>query len=295
MSFFSKASDLFKRVLTDISPELNIRVVYRMKKKKRLNLTNPQTFAEKLVYLRVTDYNHNPLVRELSDKYAVRDYVKQKGYSQTLNELYAVYDDPKQIVYEELPRQFALKLNVGCGSNYICSDKSKTDAAQIGKITRRWMKKKPWRLYAEMQYKGVDKKILSEKYLGSLDEPVPPDYKIYCFHGKPMAVLYIGGRFSGRTKAGFFDREWNYLGIKDNEKKHYINFETNDLPPKPKSLDLMFTVAEKLSDGFPFVRVDFFETNGNAIFGEMTFSPAGGYDAAEVDINGKSMAEYLNV
>lgn len=295
MSFFSMVSNLFRKTLTCISPDLNIRFVYRIKKKKRLNTEDPQSFSEKLVYVRLTNYNHNPLVKQLADKYAVRDYVKKKGYEELLNELYAVFDAPKQIDFEKLPSQFALKLNVGCGCNYICMDKSKINATEIAEITRKWMKKKPWLPYAEMQYKGVEKKILLEKYLEGHNGTVPEDYKVYCFHGKPLAILYMSGRFTEQTRVGFFDSDWNYLGMKENSRLDFVTFDKSHLPPRPESLSMMVSAAETLSGTFPFVRIDFYDVDGRAIFGEMTFSPAGGYDAAEVDINGKSMAEYLHV
>jgi hypothetical protein len=39
----------------------------------------------------------------------------------------------------------------------------------------------------------------------------------------------------------------------------------------------MVAIAKKLSEGFPHVRVDFYNENNMVIFGEMTFYPASGY------------------
>lgn len=185
-----------------------------------------------------------------------------------------------------------LKLNVGCGCNYICAQKNQTNERLVLAEMKRWIKKKPWLGYAEMQYKGVEKKILVEKYLAGQNGGAPEDYKIYCFDGQPLAILYMSGRFSGKLRVGFFDRDWNYLG---NEKAAYEALDESDLPERPQSLSTMLTAAEKLSAGFPFVRVDFFEVDQKAVFGEMTFTPAAGFDVSEVEINGRSMAEYLSV
>ncbi len=274
---------------------MNIRVVYFIKKKRLLRLKNPVSFSDKLVKLRIQDYNHNPLVKKCADKYAVRDYVREKGFDMLLNELYGVYDSPDELNWDDLPRRFVLKLNVGCGYNYICPDKSAAAPEAVYAMTEKWMKSKPWLGYAELQYKDVEKKLLVERYLTGDSGDVPEDYKIYCFHGEPLAILYMTGRFSGRQQVGFFDTNWNYLRIRQNKKKNYVLFDDTELPPGPKSLSTMLEAAKALSEGFPFVRIDFYETDGRAVFGEMTFSPSAGYDAAEADVNGKSMAEYLHI
>lgn len=57
----------------------------------------------------------------------------------------------------------------------------------------------------------------------------------------------------------------------------------------------MIECAETLAKPFPFVRVDFFDYNGKAIFGEMTFTPAAGLYMATIPIDGKEMGEYLKL
>jgi hypothetical protein len=113
---------LFRSCLTAISPKLNIFVVYAMKKHKLLNWKKPTTLAEKLLILRLKDYNSNPLVKQCADKYAVRRYVEEAGYGYLLNELIAVYDTPDEIKWELLPKRFALKLNFASSYNVICHD-----------------------------------------------------------------------------------------------------------------------------------------------------------------------------
>jgi hypothetical protein len=48
--------------------------------------------------------------------------------------------------------------------------------------------------------------------------------------------------------------------------------------PKPKNLEKMVQFAEILSEGFPLVRVDFYNMDGQIYFGEMTFTPAAGFE-----------------
>lgn len=295
MRINEKLAVLFRCGMTIISPTLNTKVCYRVKTGKKLNIKNPDEFKEKLLKLKLDNYNHNPLVKQCADKYAVRDYVharfEESDCPDILNTLVAVYDSVEEIDWVNLPCRFAMKWNFGCGYNIIVSDKSKLDLQSATEQMKRWGRKKAHLGYAEMQYKGVKKKIIVEKFLESKKGGVPEDYKIYCFSGKPVAVLYISDRGTDNTKGGFFDLNWNYLG--NTGKDIYEGFD--QLPNKPESLSVMIKAAGILSKPFPFVRVDFYDVDGRAIFGEMTFTPAGGAQASEIAIDGKSMGELLDL
>ena len=183
-----------------------------------------------------------------------------------------------------------MKLNYACGYNIICEDKSELDKAQTVEKLNYWIKQKPWLGYAELQYKDVQVKILVEKFLEGKDGLFPEDYKVYCFNGTPKAILYMTGRYSDSMRVGFFDTDWKYIG---QPHKHYLGFDNDSMPPKPASLETMLKAAQDLSKPFPFVRVDFYDLDGQAVFGEMTFSPAGGFDVSEIDVHGESMGDLL--
>ena len=74
----------------------------------------------------------------------------------------------------------------------------------------------------------------------------------------------------------FYDLDWNLLPF----TRMYPN---TDYPvKKPKNFDRMVEIAEKLSEPFPFVRVDFYESaEGRLYVGELTFYPGGGYETFE--------------
>lgn len=285
-----KSADFVRSTLTRISPKLNAKFVFRVKKHKPLNWNNPQTLAEKLVKLRIENYNDNPLVKQCADKYAVREYVKEHGYEDLLNDLVAVYDRPEDIEWDALPDRFALKLNFANGYNVICTDKNGIDRQAVEQKLNIWSKQKPWLGYAELQYKDVPIKVIVEKFLEGKDGLFPEDYKIYCFNGEPKVILYMSGRYSGTMRVGFFDVKWNHIG---KPNKQYKGFEDHDLPQRPESLETMLKAAADLSKPFPFVRVDFYDLDGQAIFGEMTFSPAGGFDVADIEYEGHSSLGYL--
>lgn len=300
MDFKKKLANRFRCSLTVISPRLNAKVLHRVKTGRWLNFDKPITLADKLVTLKIRSYNKDPQVKICADKYQVRSYVEEKGLGSILNELIVAYDSVDDIDWDSLPQQFAMKWNFGCGHNIICSDKSKLDIHEAAAKLKKWEKtyRDNYLSYAELQYKGVPKKIIVEKFLKPSSGDLPPDYKLYCFNGEPLAVLYIEERNKKNHPAGFFDLDWNYLGSPKKENRGnieavYRGFEK--MPEKPRSLDVMADAARKLSEGFPFVRCDFYDVDGRCVFGEMTFTPAGGHDVSETDINGRSMADYLQI
>lgn len=286
----AKCFDAAMSIITEFSPELNSRIRYKHLFKKKINLDNPQTFIEKLVWLKHRKYANDPLVKQCADKYAVRRYIEDARLSEILVPLLGVYDSPSEIDFDALPEQFVLKWNYGSGFNIICPDKSRLDREETLKKLTKWGKAKPYRHAAELHYKDVVKKIICEQYLapdhgtGSI-----PDYKVYCFNGKPEAILVINNRGQGRLKTEFFDADWVPL------QNHKDNPAPEDPTEKPACLAQMLDAAARLSEPFPFVRCDFYVVGGKLYFGEMTFTPAGGLYTFYTKIHGKEMGELLKL
>lgn len=286
LNVYKKSRKGFFSLLTCISPTLNTKVRYREVFHKPLSLENPVTFHEKLLWLKLYKYNHDPLIAQCADKYAVREYVKACGCENLLNELHGVYDSVDEIVWEALPKQFVLKWNFGSGMNVVCADKAQLDVEKtIGQL-RKWGRSRYWLPYSEMHYKDIPKKIVCEAYLADGAHDTLPDYKVYCFHGEPLAVLVMRDR-GKNMNAQFFDTDWNKL---ENDAGYYA---VSSKIPKPSCFDDMIRAAKKLSAAFPFVRCDFYVVQDKVFFGELTFTPAGGLYTYRTDINGKDMAEYL--
>lgn len=277
-AMISKISNWFKSALTLISPRLNTEVLYLTKFHKRINLKNPKTLDEKIQWLKFHDYKDNILVRDCADKYLVRGYVESCGCPEILNELYATYDRVEDIDWDALPEKFVIKWNFGCGQNLICFDKSKLDINEAKRKLKDWYKVRNtfYLAYSELQYKGIKPKLVCEKLIETEHGGLPVDYKFYCFGGKAECVLVCVGRGSDGhgAKYYFFDRNWNLLRYNKTGKEAPENFTL----PKPKNIERLFEYADMVSKPFPFVRADFYLENGKAIFGELTFTPCGGFD-----------------
>lgn len=280
--------ELFFSILTILSPKLNTMMRYRIIYKRFPNLDNPKTFHEKLLWLKLYKYIHDPLVIKCTDKYLVREYIIDCGCGDILNDLYGVWDLENDIEWDELPKEFVLKWNFGAGLNIVCNDKAKLDYKKTISKLRKWKKEKVWLSHSEMHYKEITPKIICEKYLKEPGNDVVTDYKVYCFNGEPEAILLIKNRTSD-IMAGFFDKNWDKL--EGNVKYNGLDDEV----AKPKCLEALLEKARILSHPFPFVRCDFYIIEDNIYFGELTFTPAAGIYTATVDIHGKSMADLINI
>lgn len=292
MNIRNKYNIYFRYFLTAISPKLSIKFWFRYYFKRSLNLKNPSTLDEKIQWMKLNYYSENELVRQCADKYLVRDYIKKCGLGFILNEVYAIYDSVDEIDWSNLPEKFVLKWNFGCGGNIICYDKSKLDLVKASEDLRAFGKIKFHLLAYEPQYKVKEKKIICERFIESEAGALPEDYKFYCFNGVAKFVLCCMGRGEdSKPSFYFFDKDWTLLRYNRMGKEVSSDFTI----PKPVGIDKLFEYAEILSKPFPFVRVDFYLEKGIPYFGEMTFTPSGGYDLGRLPESDKLFGSFVNL
>lgn len=273
-AFIKRIRRRFYALASYISPRLNTRLLFRRKFGRSAELDNPKTLNEKLLKLKLERYGTDALVRRCADKYAVREYVREQGLGDTLVELLAVYDRAEDIDWAMLPKQFVIKWNFGCGYNLICSDKAALDTRSAERQLRCWGREDFWSYYSELQYKGVEKKLIAEQYLKAKQGTQPEDYKFYCFNGRAECVMLCLGREQGWPKFYFFDRDWKLLRINGDSRAAPEGYD----PAKPDGIDAAFACADILSAPFPFVRTDLYLVDGRVYFGELTFTPAAALD-----------------
>lgn len=290
MNFKLWVASCFRKILTRISPKLNTDVTYYFKFHRRLDLNDPKTLNEKILWLKFNTYWNNSLVKQCADKYCVREYIKEKKCSEILNDLIGVYESVEDIQWDSLPKSFALKLNVGCGKNIIVLNKDELNISETKKILKKWLKEKDHYLgYSEMQYKGVKPYILIEKYLGGENGELPTDYKFYCFNGKAKYVMVCIDRVKGKhAKFYYFDENWKMMPFTEDALR-----EPNKVISKPNGIDEAFKYAGILSSEFPFVRADFYIIHGKVYFGELTFTPSAGMDNGRLPTTDLFLGEML--
>lgn len=229
------------------------------------NIDNPTTFNEKLQWLKL--YYHNPIITTCADKYRVKQYVADKIGAECVVPLIAVYDKPEDIDFDTLPNQFVLKTTWGCGNNLIVKDKTKLDKDETIKLFNKWLniKKNHYYLSFEWGYKNIEPKIICEEYVGELGDNLTC-YKFFNFNSKPYLIQAVFDDKTEYETINYYDLKWKKLDLKQN----FPNNE-NDIP-KPKNLDKMIEISQKLAEEFPhFVRVDLYEFGDKVLFSEFTF------------------------
>ena len=276
MSLKTKIQKSVRTICSRISPTFNTKVVYFSKFHRPINLENPQTLDEKIQWLKLNTYLDNPLVTQCADKYAVREYVQNCVCGEILNELYYCWDNVDEIEWDALPQKFVIKWNFGCGQNLICRDKSKLNINEATRLLKEWYELHDifYLQYSEMQYKNIVPKLICERLIETESGDLPLDYKLYCFNGKAKYVMLCTDRESGHPKYYFFDRERKLVRL----NKRGLAAPEDFTISFPNGYDELFYYADKLSKPFPFVRADFYLDKDHVIFGELTFTPCGGYD-----------------
>lgn len=234
--------------------------------RRNVDLQNPKKLNEKLL---CNYYDSDmSLLGCLADKYSVREYVREKGLEEILVPIYGVYQSFDEIDFDVLPNKFMLKATHGCDMNYACLDKSKIDIKGLCKRINFWLRYNFAYMSLELHYAQITPRIICEKYLETKDEIV--DYKFHCCNGKVQFVLVCSER-SKELLLNVFMPDWTP------RQEVLIDTKCNLAGiSKPKQLERMIEIAEKLAQGFPFVRVDLYEVDERIYFGELTFTPATG-------------------
>lgn len=251
-----------------------------------LNWENPCDLNEKINWLKL--YSDTSLWTELSDKYKVREYIKEKGLSHILVKLYGCWNNAEDIDFDKLPQSFVLKTNNGSGDVIVVKDKSEINMDKIRKELNIALKQKFGYSHGEPHYLMIKPCIIAEQYLEQSSDSYTTsivDYKIWCFNGKPNFIWTCYSRSKDGVLVETRDLDWNYHPEKSVFTHHYK--DGKGIVPKPKCLSQMIDIAAKLSYGFPQVRVDLYEIEGRVYFGEMTFTSNGGF-------NNFYTAEFLN-
>lgn len=258
------------RILSKIDDETYLKIKFKTSTGDDLNLKNPRTFNEKIQWLKL--YYHAPLYTKLVDKYAVREYVEGKIGNQYLTDCYGVYLRFDDIDFNNLPDRFVIKCTHDCGSIVLCHSKSGLDYNKTRKKINTALSQNYYYQSREWPYKNVKPRIIVEEYLEDQNLKDLYDYKFFCFNGVPKALFVATGRQSGDMRIDFYDMNFNKLPF----ERGYPNSDKK--LRKPANFDKMVELAQTLSAGIPFVRVDFYDIGERIVFGEMTFSPGGGME-----------------
>ncbi len=265
-----KTATFLKQTVMRLLPmKLWVKIDYRYHMGKKCNLKNPETFNDKLCWMKI--HHGNAERGALVDKVLAKQHIADRIGSEYLVKTLGVWDRFEDIPFDELPERFVLKPNHVSGNVVICTDRSKLDRALLKKEADRWMRRNFYHQGREPEYRNIRPRILAEELLTDNDGNAVADFKLYCFNGMPRMVCVCRNRFGdGGLLLNYYDMQWNSLPFRK------IHTQRGGPVERPAALDEMVRVGKILAEGFPFIRLDFYEVQGKLYMGEMTFYPDSG-------------------
>lgn len=258
---------VFKRFILFVAglipDKLYVKMTFKGKLGYKLNLDNPQTFNEKLNWLKLN--NRNPIYTQMADKYAVKSIVKDIIGEQYVVKNLGVWDKFDDIDFSKLPNKFVIKCTHDSSGAIICRDKNTFDFIQAKKQIDFVLKMNYFYACREWPYKNIKPRVIVDELLDDHSGKELNDYKFWCFNGRPVYMYCTVKTKKDSIFENFYDMDFNVVNIDHNYPRRVPEFE------KPTDFEKMKELAAKLSKGNPFVRVDFFYIEGKIYFGEYTF------------------------
>ena len=268
--FIRLGRNSFLRLLDD---KTYIKMIYKVKFGRDLNVDNPKTFNEKLQWLKL--YDRKPIYTAMVDKIEAKKFVAGIIGQEHIIPTLGVWNRFDDIQFDKLPEQFVLKCSHDSGGLFICKNKKMFNAAEAKKVINKCLKQNYYWLSREWPYKNVQPRILAEQYMEdkTLSSSGLVDYKFFCFNGNPK-LLYVSRGLDNHPTA-----EISFYGMDGIEKEYH----RNDYKPyhnaiMPSNFDEMKSIAKRIAAEVdsPFVRIDLYSINGGIFFSEITLSPCSG-------------------
>lgn len=271
MNFFKRVINYFVTRLVFVLPDKTyIKIKFWLETGYRLDLNNPQSFNEKLQWLKFNDQHDEYTM--MVDKYLVKDYVASLIGEKYLIPTIGVYNTIEEIKWEDLPQQFVLKTTGDSGGVIVCKDKTKLNIDETKKKLGKLKNRNYYKYNKEYPYKNVHPRYIVEEYIVDESGYELKDYKFFCFNGEPKFVQIDFDRYSNHRR-NVYDINWNLLDLQIKFPKGH-----DRVFPKPDNYEEMLEVARMLSKGIPHVRIDLYNVTGKIYFGEMTFFHGSGME-----------------
>ena len=271
-----------------VSDEHFVKWKYFLNFHKKLNLENPQTYNEKLQWLKL--YDRREEYTQMVDKYEAKKYVANLIGEEYIIPTLGVYNSFDEIDFDKLPNQFVLKCTHNSGGIIICRDKATLDISKARKQMTKWLKKNPYWSNREFPYKNVTPRVIVETLMEQGNGEPLRDYKFLCFHGKVKLIELHRNRNLDNYTQDFYDENWNktsFAQVGDPISKDFF--------PKPENFDLMKRFSELLTRKMKHCRVDWYEIDHRLFFGEITFYDASGLIPFENEKDNLMIGSWIDI
>lgn len=254
----------------------------------RFDIKHPVLFTEKIQWYKF--FFTHPDINIVTDKVKFKSYITEKLGEGHVVPMYGAWGnlDDMERDWNALPMTFILKANLSSDGNciMIIKEKDSVNFKELRKELKEWLRPENTLMnsFVTRTYHSTPM-ILAEEFISDIGHLIY-DYKFFCFNGEPKYIYVQTARKN--SKISFYNIGWNRLEVK------YGDHENCDVP-KPKHFDEMMEIAKKLSVGFPFIRVDFFDTDNKLYIAELTLNPGGGLTPYTPLSFNEELGKYFNV
>lgn len=269
--------------------ERYLKTCYFLATRRVLHLENPQTFTEKLQWLKLHD--RNPRYSQLVDKYEVKNFIASLLGKEYVIPTFGVWDRFDEIDFGKLPNQFVLKCTHDSGGLVICKDKKLLDLSSARKKIEKSLKNRFYLEGREYQYKDVKPRIIAEKYLEQENGESLKDYKVLCFNGKAKLIEYHSDRYTSHHTQDFYDTDWNKTSISQGGPDSVSDYVVG----APNNLRRMIEYSELITKDMAHCRVDWYEIGTTLYFSEITFYDSSGFDRMDRDEDELMLGTWINI
>ena len=259
----------------------------------------PVTFNEKIITKMAQD--RRDILQLFANKWLVRDYVRNCIGENYLPVAYAYSSESLTGIPASIPNEYVVKATHTSGGSVLVwngadlsSHLPKFKRGNLGrfrlkpenvnenellKLANSWLDIDfSWNLALhrpEWAYDGIPRGILFEELLLENGD-IPQDFKFFVFNGSVKIIRLDKPDQTGKKQMNHFNSKWEKINVDFMVGKRERYYQSQENIEKPSNLLELVSVAEALSGGIDFVRVDLYNVAERIYFGEMTNYPSAG-------------------
>lgn len=216
---------------------------------------------------------HEPLHARLSDKLETRAFVRERLGEDPTVPILGQWDSVEALAadWDRLPHAFVLKPTHGSGWVRLVPDRTAAGRDAMLAEARGWMHASFYDLWREWGYRHVRPRLVAEHRVAPMPgEPTPVEYRFWMFGGR-LALFRVSIGFMGQVRGCAFDSALRPVSFAISDRPN------RPLPPPaPEDFAWMLGLAQRLTAGIDFLRVDFLQEAGRIWLGELTAYPDAG-------------------
>ncbi len=259
----------------------------------------PLTFNEKIITKMAQD--RRDILQLFANKWLVRDYVRNCIGENYLPVAYAYSSESLTEIPANIPNEYVVKATHTSGGSVLVwngadlrSHLPKVKRGNLGrfrlnpenvneheliKLANSWLDIDfSWSLALhrpEWAYDGIPRGILFEELLLE-NGGIPQDFKFFVFNGAVKMIRLDKPDQTGKKQMNHFNSRWDKINVDFMVGKRERYYQSQENIERPSNLKDLVSIAEALSGGIDFVRVDLYNVEGRVYFGEMTNYPSAG-------------------